>query len=168
MVVTYVSHRPDGSSLFLQTGRVRAEGQTAFSGDLREFRKGPVPGGAQGHGEEAADLGQMRIAFDSATTGTVTLPGDTPRRIARFQHRARFNQNCRSRNIGSTSVTGYPTAPSFSARDGQFRFVYGYGESQTCIYTGPYRFAGRGIETSGTYSCNSTQPVTYDYLRFEG
>ncbi|GKT01147.1 hypothetical protein AVKW3434_17180 [Acidovorax sp. SUPP3434] len=132
MVVNYVSHRPDGSSLFLQTGGVRAEGQTAFSGDLREFRKGPVPGGAQGHGEEAADLGQMRIAFDSATTGTVTLPGDTPRRIARFQyenHTARFNQNYRSRNIGSTSVMGYPTALSFSARDGQFRFVYGYGES---------------------------------------
>lgn len=170
MVVTYVGYRSDGSSLFLQAGGLRDEGQTAFSGDLREFRNGPVLGGSQGNGEEAADLGQMRITFDSATTGTVTLPGDTPRRIARFQyedHTARFNQNYRSQNIGGSSVTGFPTVLSFSARDGQFRLNYGYNGAQSCIYTGAYRVAGRGIETSGTYSCNETQPVAYDYLRFE-
>ncbi|GKS95403.1 hypothetical protein [Acidovorax sp. SUPP2825] len=170
MVVTYVGYRPDGSSLFLQAGGVRADGQTAFSGDLREFRNGPVLGGAQGHGEEAADLGQMRIDFDSATTGTVTLPGDTPRRIARFQyenHTARFNQNYRIRNIGGTSVTGYPAVLSFSARDGQFRLNYGFSGSHSCLYTGTYRIAGRGIESSGTYSCDNGQPVAYNNYRFE-
>ncbi len=172
MVVTYVGYRADGSSLFLQAGGVRASGDTAFSGDLREFRNGPVIGGGQRSGEEAADLGTMRISFDSSTTGTVTLPGDVPRRIARFQyenHTARFNQNYRARDIGSTSVSGMATRLSFTARDGQFRLLrsFGGGAGSSCLFTGSYRLAGRGIESSGTYSCDNTQPTAYTGVRFE-
>ncbi|MDA8454819.1 hypothetical protein M4R22_08595 [Acidovorax sp. GBBC 3334] len=171
MVVTYVGYRPDGSALFLQAGGFRPAGDTAFSANLHEYRNGPVLGGSAGNGEPAADLGPVRITFDSATTGTVTLPGDVPRRIARFQYEdltARFNQTYRVRHIGGSSVDGVATRYVLSARDGQFQLVRGEdGSSSSCTFSGTYRAAGRGIESSGTQTCNGILAGTYSDFRFE-
>ncbi|AVT03436.1 hypothetical protein [Paracidovorax avenae] len=174
MVVTYVGYRPDGSSLFLQAGGVRAEGDTAFTGNLQEYRNGPVLGGGTRSGEQAADLGPMRITFDSTTTGTVTLPGDTPRRIVRLQYEdltARFNQTYRIRYAEGSTLGGAPSLQlKFQARDGQFQMVRNGGDgTQGCTYTGSYRFAGRSlISPSGTYVCDgSGETGTYSNYQFE-
>ncbi|XDF34032.1 hypothetical protein RBH89_17715 [Paracidovorax avenae] len=174
MVVTYVGYRPDGSSLFLQAGGVRAEGDTAFTGNLQEYRNGPVLGGGTRSGEQAADLGAMRISFDSTTTGTVTLPGDTPRRIVRLQYEdltARFNQTYRIRYAEGSTLGGAPSLQlKFQARDGQFQMVQNGGDgTQGCTYTGSYQFAGRSlVSPSGTYVCDgSGETGTYSNYQFE-
>ncbi|GKS85709.1 hypothetical protein AVMA1855_16175 [Acidovorax sp. SUPP1855] len=169
MVVTYVGYRPDGSSLFLQASGQRAENETAFTGDLHEYRNGPRLGGGLSNGEEASNLGAMHITFDSATTGTVTLPGDTPRRIRRFQYEdltARFNQTYRTRYLRGNSVRVGDLRLQLQARDGQFKMRHDSGDgTDGCNYSGSYQLAGRSLVSSGTYLCDGSME-TGDYTNF--
>ena len=84
LILTYFGYRADGSSLFLQAAGTLKDGKQ-FDGVLTEYRNGRALGGQPRDGEFAQEAGPVRIVFDSSTTATITLPGEAPQRLQRFQ-----------------------------------------------------------------------------------
>ncbi|WP_311231110.1 hypothetical protein [Acidovorax sp. WCS2018Cala2-16] len=157
-VVSYVGYRSDGSSLFLQgVSASKFAVRVLYSTPLREYRNGPVIGGAIQAGEEAATLGEMQFEFDSATTGTVTLPSESPRRISRYRY-----ENHATRFDKAYDVVVYPygrsegvvTFADIVARDDEFRMdTQVPSTGVNCQYRGAYRLTGEGLTSDGTRTC---------------
>ena len=164
MVVSYVGYRSNGSSLFLQASGLRPAGSTAFTGTLQEFRNGPVIGGSSGNGEPAASLGTIQLSFDTPTSGTVTLPGDVPRRISRLTYQTLWNEQFRSDFILAAFAQPQPiTVQNYDIQlsQGTFRLrQQTTSDGSLCTYSGPYQSRGAGVESEGTRICtdaNGTQ-----------
>lgn len=152
MVVSYVGYRSNGSSLFLQASGLRPAGSTAFTGTLQEFRNGPVIGGSTGNGEPAASLGTIQLSFDTPTSGTVTLPGDVPRRISRLTYQTRWNEPTKQYLMLPTA--GFEQEYDIQLAQGNFRLSQTSTRDGTlCTYAGPYQTRGAGIEGEGTKLC---------------
>ncbi|WCM93407.1 hypothetical protein M5C99_01330 [Acidovorax sp. NCPPB 2350] len=175
MIVSYLGYRADGSALFLQASGFRAAGSTAFTGDLQEFRNGPVIGGRTGNGEAAGSAGTVRLTFDTPTSGTVTLPGDAPRRISRFTYQALWSEPFSSRftlKAYSTTLASAPVAThEIRLAQGSFRMSQlSTTDGRLCTYSGPYQTRGNGIESEGTKVCTDAagtqQRSTYRAERF--
>ena len=159
MLFTYMGYRADGSPLFLQAGGEQANG--TFEGDLVEFRGGTVLGGAYRNAQAAGSVGRMKIVFDSPTSGTLTLPGEAPRRVSRVVYEnnvSRFNRDfLTNMNYPGNAVSEFQSL-RMTARDGvltmEIRETKGaYGG---CKFTGPYSIAGSGIVSTGSFNCASS------------
>ncbi|SFD82445.1 hypothetical protein [Paracidovorax konjaci] len=161
MIVSYLGYRGDGSSVFLQASGLRATDSSAFQGTLQEFRNGPAigAGGSAGAGELAANTGPIQITFDSATTGTVTLPGDVPRRISRFHYEEypiRFsNQFAVYGNFDRFVGAIVPVTLDIKAENGVFTMKYIHTGTAQCDFSGTYRLLGGGLQSEGKVACNS-------------
>lgn len=160
MIVSYLGYRSDGSAVFLQASGLRAPDSSAFAGTLQEFRNGPSigTGGEASNGEQAASLGPIQLTFDSSTTGTVTLPGDAPRRISRYHYEEypiRFNNRFAVYG-GFDPFVGdvLPATLTVTANEGVFRMQIATLNNSTCQLTGAYRLAGGGLESDGTATCS--------------
>ncbi|MDA8523077.1 hypothetical protein [Acidovorax sp. NCPPB 4044] len=160
MVVSYLGYRADGSALFLQASGYRAAGDNGFTGELREFRNGPVIGGGAGSGEVAGSAGPLRLAFDTPTSGTVTLPGEAPRRIVRFAYGAQRLSRVASLDqdmqltVHSTAVRPETAMYKMRFANGTFQLSQtGTDSGSLCTYSGPYRLQGESIVSEGTRIC---------------
>ncbi|WP_311223190.1 MULTISPECIES: hypothetical protein [unclassified Acidovorax] len=173
MVVSYLGYRSDGSSLFLQGSAFNYSGSAAqqFDMPLQEFRNGPVVGGVVQGGEVETTIGNMRLEFDSPTTGTVTLPFDTPRRISRYRyedHTARFDKTYSAQVYALWRANGAPVNIDLVARDNVFRMDTRTADLRTlCEYRGTYRLAGDGLTSDGTRTCTGPAGTTSDAYRAE-
>lgn len=161
MVVSYVGYRANGSSLFLQASGARPAGSGAFTGTLQEFRNGPVIGGASGNGEPAATVGTIQLRFDTPTSGTVALPGETPRRISRLTYQDWWSDRFFSYDFHLTeyarSATGTTEQYRIELSRGEFRLSQQTTRSgMLCTYSGPYQRRGAGIEAEGTKICTDS------------
>lgn len=161
MVVSYVGYRANGSSLFLQASGARPAGSGAFTGTLQEFRNGPVIGGASGNGEPAATVGTIQLRFDTPTSGTVALPGETPRRISRLMYQNGWDDrfsNYFDLTEYARSTTSTTERYKIELSRGEFRLsqqTTRYG--MLCTYSGPYQRRGGGmIEAEGTKVCTDS------------
>lgn len=162
MIVSYLGYRGDGSAVFLQASGLRATDSSAFQGTLQEFRNGPAIGigGSASAGELAANTGPIQITFDSATTGTVTLPGDVPRRISRFHYEEypiRFsNQFAVYGNFDRFVGAIVPVTLDIKAENGVFTMQYIHTGTAQCTFNGTYHLAGGGLQSEGKVACNSS------------
>lgn len=162
MIVSYLGYRGDGSAVFLQASGQRASDASAFQGTLQEFRNGPAigAGGSASGGELAATTGPIQITFDSATTGTVTLPGDVPRRISRFHYEEypiRFsNQFAVYGNFDRFVDAIVPVTLDVKAENGVFTMKYIHNGTAQCDFSGTYRLVGGGLQSEGKVACNSS------------
>ncbi len=179
MVVSYLGYRADGSSLFLQASGYRAQDDNGFTGELREFRNGPAIGGGAANGEVAGSVGTLRLAFDTPTSGTVTLPGEAPRRISRFTY---GNQQL-SRDFDRQIEIGLYSQASRSPRTATYRMrlsdsdlrleQLSSSDGSLCAYSGPYQVQGGTLASQGTKVCTDAsgaqQQGTYriERLRFD-
>lgn len=160
LIVTYFGYREDGSSMFLQASGPKQENGT-FVGDLVEFEGGRALGAPAKDGQARRVVGSISLAFDSATSGSVTLPGEQATQIQRFQYEnpvARFTQEGRfsiAYSIGSFGVLSNATVTFKLEGTSFFMRKTGSETSETCEYTGAYQLAGQGIRAEGTYSCAS-------------
>ncbi|GKS76032.1 hypothetical protein AVME950_14070 [Acidovorax sp. SUPP950] len=159
LIVSYLGYRADGSSVFLQASGLRGGDSSAFRGPLQEFRNGPpVIGGGAGNGEVAGSPGEIELAFDSPTSGTVTLPGDVTRRISRFTYGSavqggssgQYTLQTYSTRLSQTPIASYRV----ELRDGNFLMSQlSTSDGRLCSYSGTYQKRGQGIESDGTASC---------------
>lgn len=172
LILTYIGYRPDGSSMFLQASGKLKDGMF-FSGDLTEYKNGRALGGGARDGELAQVVGPIAIKFDSTTSGTVTLPGEEPKRFSRYQyedHLARLDSAFEYRSYNSSNSARYANATAvIRSQPGQFSMTEvmpaSMGNSE-CKYSGDLRPTGETFSSSGTRSClypNSTVPSTLQY-----
>jgi hypothetical protein len=157
IIVTYFGYREDGSSLFLQASGPRQDDGT-FTGQLVEFQGGRALGSTARDGQVRRVVGTISIAFDSATTGSVALPGEPAARMTRFQyedHTARFNREGRYAISYALATFGslLPATVTFKLENGNFFMRRSTTDAETCEYTGRYQPAGQGIKADGTFAC---------------
>ncbi|BEU95816.1 hypothetical protein ACDW_15210 [Acidovorax sp. DW039] len=168
LIVTYFGYREDGSSMFLQASGPRQDDGT-FTADLVEFQGGKALGAPARDGQVRKVVGNISIAFDSATTASVTLPGEAPARMTRFQyedHTARFNREGRYAISYALATFGnlMPATVTFKLENGNFSMSRNNGDLETCEYSGRYQPAGQGIKVEGTFACkqaNSSSSGTF-------
>lgn len=161
MVVSYLGYRADGSALFLQASGYRAQDDNGFTGELREFRNGPVIGGQTANGEVAGSAGTLRLAFDTPVSGTVTLPGEAPRRIARFtygaQELSRVSGFRKDVQLTVHTRERFPGTATYALQfsGGNFQLVQtSTRDGNLCSYSGPYQLRSESIVSAeGTKLC---------------
>jgi hypothetical protein len=156
LLVTYFGYRADGSSLFLQAAGTLKDGRQ-FDGVLTEYRNGRVLGGQALDGEFAQEAGPVQIVFESSTTAMVTLPGEAPQQLKRFQF-----EDLRHR-LNGTFVHGlsYEYADmrkgriTIKAEGNTLAMTEATTDSTDgCLYSGDLAYAGDGFHSKGTARCN--------------
>lgn len=162
IIVTYFGYRSDGSSLFLQASG-RKTGRGAFSGPLVEYRNGRTLGfgGYQRSAEAAGTAGAISIVFDSPTTGSVSLPGETDKRIRRLDFSdagERLRKWTRFSGVASrdNSTDMKRQQYTFSVAEGSFQMVQSPAEGEagaTCTFEGTYSPDGKRLRSNGRYTC---------------
>ena len=163
LILTYFGYREDGSSMFMQASGKLTDGRS-FSGDLTEYKNGRAIGGAARDGQVANVLGTVAITFDSANSGTLTLPGEEPQRVHRYQfedHLARLN-NRFELQLQSRSGPAYPLTGRIYIRAAAGQFSMTLNSNILCSYTGDLQPTGDSFRSKGTLVCPSpaTPPDT--------
>ncbi len=159
MIVSYLGYRANGSALFLQASGVRGANDTAFTAPLQEFRNGRTTGGGAGNGELAGTLGDIRLTFDTPTTGTVTLPGDVPRRISRYSYGNAFWRDSTDSTVVSATPSPFdgsltPTSYRIQLKGGNLQMnQLTTSQGRLCSYAGAYTVRGALLESEGTATC---------------
>jgi hypothetical protein len=143
--------------MFLQASGPRQDDGT-FTAELVEFQGGKALGAPVRDGQVRKVVGNISIAFDSATTASVTFPGEAPARMTRFQyedHTARFDLTGRYAIYYALANFGnlMPATVTFKLKDGNFSMSRYNDDLETCEYAGRYQPAGRGIRAEGTFAC---------------
>ncbi|WP_287916131.1 hypothetical protein [Comamonas sp.] len=164
IILSYIGYRPDGSSMFLQASGKLVNGMS-FSGDLIEYKNGRSLGGQARDGEVAKNVGVVSIEFDSTSSGTVTLPGEAPKRISRFQfedHIGRLNNSFSYRSYRANSRNYAESQATIRASDGRFSMTEVTNGSNQCQYSGDIRPTGETFSSTGTASCPGA-PSTFRY-----
>lgn len=164
IILTYIGYRPDGSSMFLQASGKLVNGMS-FSGDLIEYKNGRSLGGQARDGEAAKNAGVVSIEFDSTSSGTVTLPGEAPKRISRFQfedHIGRLNHNFSYRSYRANSRHYVESQATIRASESQFSMTEVTDGLNQCQYSGDIRPTGETFASTGTASCPGV-PSTFRY-----
>lgn len=165
LIFTYFGYREDGSATFMQASGQLTGGNT-FAGELVEFKNGRALGGAARSGETAKVVGPIAVTFNSTTTGTITLPGESPQKFGRFQ----FENNLEGlQNRRFAAATAGPFAylnPAEVLLDLQgniLRMELNWGQPQhTCTHTGDLTPAGKGFRSQGVVSCSyENSPTRY-------
>lgn len=155
LILTYFGYRADGSSLFLQAAGTLKDGRQ-FDGVLAEYRNGRALGGQARDGELAQEAGPIRIVFDSSTTATITLPGEAPQRLQRFQFedlRNRLNGKFVHSN-SSEYASLSPGRITIKAGENTLTMTEAPTDSSGgCQYTGDLKPAGDGFHSKGTVRC---------------
>jgi len=83
MVFTYYGYRHDGTAVFYQAaGSVT---NNMFSAGLQEYAGGTVLGGSTTDAHVTGGPGTVSMTFYSGLNGTITLPGESPKAIAKFE-----------------------------------------------------------------------------------
>lgn len=168
VIVTYYGYRTDGSALFLQAaGQLKDE--KIFEGELTEYHGGRVLGGPAQSGEVVQVVGPVRIVFDTETSASITLPGESTQLMKRF----RFEDNLSRVHAKSFS---YSTAEAMVrdaksgtihiyAKDEIFRMEEELSDGGTCYYDGKLEVSGQSINSAGSVSCkeSSSRPDTPFY-----
>ncbi|MDH0419966.1 MULTISPECIES: hypothetical protein [Delftia] len=167
LILTYFGYRADGSSLFLQAAGTLKDGKQ-FDGVLTEYRNGRALGGQARDGELAQEAGPVRIVFDSSTTATITLPGEAPQRLQRFQF-----EDLRNRlnfTFSHSSAQGYarlssPGEITFKVDENTLIAVEKSSTGNTaCEYQGNLKPSGNAFRSEGTAQCFwGATPRTYLY-----
>ncbi|OBY82391.1 hypothetical protein [Delftia sp. JD2] len=155
LILTYFGYRADGSSLFLQAAGTLKDGKQ-FDGVLTEYRNGRALGGQARDGEFAQEAGPVRIVFDSSTTATITLPGEAPQRLQRFQFedlRKRLNGKFVHSN-SSEYANLSPGRITIQAGENTLTMTEAPNNSSGgCQYTGDLKPAGDGFHSKGSARC---------------
>ncbi len=82
VVFTYYGYLATGAGMWgLAAGLTNA---STFSAGLSQYQGGTVLGGSFAPATSAGSLGTVLLNFTSATTGTITLPGESPKSISKF------------------------------------------------------------------------------------
>lgn len=155
LILTYFGYRPDGSATFLQASGKLTDG-ALFSGELTEYKNGRAIGGEARDGEVAHVLGTVSIKFDSASSGTVTLPGEAPQRFSRYwfeNHLGRLNGRFEYQATEYNSGRFSEARSFIRATLGQFSMTESGGRS--CQYTGNLQPTGDSFSSKGTAVCRS-------------
>lgn len=168
LIITYFGYRPDGSATFLQASGKLIDGRE-FAGDLIEYKNGRAMGGASRDGEVSHVAGSVSISFDSATSGTITLPGEAPQGFSRYQfedHLARLNHRheyrrflWNSRHFSESTSTIRASAAQFSMDETSV--------GDKCQYTGDLRATGDSFASKGAVVCTRASPDLGGPNRYE-
>lgn len=155
MIVTYFGYRGDGRSMFLQSsGYMEKEG--VYKGPLQEFRDGRSLTSPPRSGKIEKDYGEIEIEFDSPTSATVRLPGDTARRISRFVVDPHASGRIRDNNHSIRIGLADPVFARVSFENNRFKMTTRDGFvffDKGCIYDGDLARQGNGYRSEGTYTC---------------
>ena len=83
MVLTFYGYEATGAGRFWLASGFYAYGQ--FSAPLLTFDGGTSFGGSSQNAQVVGDAGTVNVVFTSASTGMITLPGETPKEISYFR-----------------------------------------------------------------------------------
>lgn len=164
LIVTYFGYRVDGTSMFLQASGQLQNGKT-FTADLIEYKNGRPLGGNPQSGEVAHVIGPVTIDFLSTTRGTVTLPGEAPQPVSRFQfedHKARLFHGFRYAAVDSFAALSVGYISFKQDGDGVvIREQTSVGE--VCTYAGNLLRAGGGFRSEGNAVCDGISAAVTGY-----
>ena len=165
VIVSYFGYRPDGSSLFLQASGTMQDAKN-FASDLVEYKNGRAIAGSAKDGEFAQSHGPVSITFDSSTSGVITLPGEPPQALKRFNF-----EDLRIRLHGATYLHTIIGATATLTQGGFIRFEISgeqllasekRNDGTECTYRGTLEPTGKGFRSIGSVQCtDSPQPQTY-------
>lgn len=161
IIITYFGYRPDGTSMFLQASGQISDSKL-FSGQLTEFKGGRHLGGPARDGEVARVVGPVFIEFDSTTSGTITLPGEAPQRLSRYQyedHLARINNKFEYGVFDRQGKTATKVTGQINASADSFSMTETYEGGETCQYSGDFRRTGDSFASRGVARCTLMLPI---------
>lgn len=82
LVLSYYGYRADGSSVFYNA--VGPISNNRFSAPLVEYRGGTPLGASFRNGAENGSPGTVTLDFRTGKSGTITLPGESPKAVVKF------------------------------------------------------------------------------------
>lgn len=155
LVFSYYGFREDGTANFHLASGPYTNDQ--FTGQLMEFKGGTPIGQAFRNGQELGSVGAVKLSFSDSTTGSIQLPGESPKTISRFTFSdiaAKFNgRKFEGKTVGLGPFNSDQTNYIFEMNNGQLRLQREAFFSKTCIFEGAYSQRGESISSSGTYKC---------------
>ena len=83
VIVSYYGYRADGSAVFYQAVGKITDGKS-FSADLSEYKNGRAFTGNYQSAEYSGSVGTIKVVFDTAESGAITLPGTYAKPISRY------------------------------------------------------------------------------------
>lgn len=155
LVFSYYGFREDGTANFHLSSGPYANDQ--FTGQLMEFKGGTPIGHAFRNGQELGSVGTVKLSFTDSTTGSMQLPGESPKAISKFTFSdisSKFNGQKFDGNIFGIELFYADTADFiFEVNNGRFKLERKTFFTPTCIFEGSYTTRGDSISSSGTYKC---------------
>lgn len=158
-VISYYGYRNNGTSVFYQaTSLIKDE--KYFDADLIEYKNGPAIAGDIKIGEFAQNIGNVKISFNSADEGVITLPGEKDKKIKKLilsSNRDKFNHNFNAISIAADGSGGFSSSANYKLNliDGDFRLRIG-NDSGFCDYIGSFVDKGGEISSVGYQACGPT------------
>lgn len=168
LIITYFGYRPDGSATFMQASGKLLDGRE-FRGDLVEYRNGRALGSGPRDGEVSQVIGPVSITFETATSGTIILPGEGPQSFTRYQfeeHTARLNTRHEYRRYVFNSRHYKDVTAIIRTSAGQFQMDEKLSDG-TCSYTGDLRPTGESFTSKGSVACTFANPSEVSPVRYE-
>ena len=172
VVVSYYGYREDGTATFYQaTGKI-TDGKN-FSADLMEYQNGRALGGKVRDGEVGRNMGKVRLTFTTASTASITLPGEKAQTVSRYTFddtRARLNNRFQAVMFESSygitdTLKGLMNVKVFGD---DFSAVLQYdGSKEYCVFSGKLVPSGSTFRvTNGSRVCtgeSSATPTPYGF-----
>ena len=163
VIASYYGYRSDGSATFYQAVGKITDGKTLIA-ELVEYKNGPSLGGKPTSGEVARTIGPMVMEFDTASSGSVTLPGEPSKRISPLvyeDHRERLNNSFR---VARTEyLLGVEPANLHNLRmqiqGNDIRIETGWA-TVSCSFIGPLVATGQTFSVSAEGGCVSAGITT--------
>ena len=160
LVVSYYGYRNDGSATFAQAVGKVADDDKTFTADLKEYKNGPAIGGAVTSGELATLIGTLQMEFDTATSGSISLPGEKKQAFSRFtfedlRHRLNANFYVTRVALHDTVFTTAQGTSTFKQSGDQLEFTLN-DQHEKCSFKGDLTPHGDGFTSMGRNTCSDS------------
>lgn len=166
VLATYYGYRDDGTSTFFQAVGVMEEGKS-FAADLVEYKNGTALGKNARSGEVLRVVGQVVMQFDTPSTGTILLPGETAKSFSPLVYeniQARLNKDFKVIKFSESGQSISNVRIETASNDVKFTISLG---SYTCKFYGNLTQNGLSFESIGNGMCTPSSSISTYSKKFE-
>ena len=157
VLVSYLGYRADGSSMFLQAAGKIQDDNKSFTANLTEYKNGTTIAGSPRSGEVARVLGPVSIEFTTASSGSITLPGEKKKSFSRNTAedlRARLNNSFRVTTVATSGYSQFSLPEIFEFFvDGDQLTVATQSGERYCAFEGNLVPTGNSFSSEGKMTC---------------
>ncbi|WP_395025131.1 hypothetical protein [Comamonas odontotermitis] len=166
VIASYYGYRDDGSATFYQAVGIMEDGKS-FTADLVEYKNGTALGKDAKTGEVSRVIGPVSMEFDTPSSGSILLPGETAKRFSPLIYedtQARLNNSFRVLRLNETSQN--INNLQFSTKSDDITISIG-AENYTCKFYGKLVTNGLTFESIASGTCSSGPSISVYSKKFE-